>query len=80
MGFSFVATDPASKVSLYESPPQADHAWAGYLLPPVAPPATPPDSISYADSLSPQRMGSYVFASARPAPTTAHRYRRRGRP
>ena len=67
MGFSFVATDPASKVSLYESPPQADHAWAGYLLPPVAPPATPPDSISYADSLSPQRMGSYVFASARPA-------------
>ena len=42
MGFSFVATDPASKVSLYESPPQADHAWAGYLLPPVAPPAMPP--------------------------------------
>jgi hypothetical protein len=67
MGFSYVATDPVSKVSLYESPAQAGHAWAGYLLPPVAPPAAPPDRLSYADSLAQQRMGGYVFASARPA-------------
>ncbi|PXX47038.1 hypothetical protein [Undibacterium pigrum] len=62
--FNFLCTDPASQASLYEAPRAAMGAWSGYLLP--ANGQTPPDCISFGDSLSPDNKASYLFAQTRP--------------
>src|SRR5580692_8698910 len=72
-GFIFIATSANSGFSLYEADYQADMYWSGYLLPPQA--GTPPESISYTDSLrsvlnrgayTALYAGSFLFASTRP--------------
>ena len=62
--FNFLATDPTSQASLYEAPRVAMGAWSGYLLPATG--DTPPASISFGDSLSPDNTASYLFAHTRP--------------
>jgi hypothetical protein len=72
-GFNLVATSTSSGFSLYEAAYQADTYWCGYVIPPTG--TTPPDSISYADSLksvysrgsyTPLYAGSYLYAATRP--------------
>lgn len=71
--FTLVGTSASNKAALYEAPWQADQYWSGFLLPVAG--ATPPATISYADSLKSVRVsgawsavyaGWYLFAPTRP--------------
>jgi hypothetical protein len=72
--FTLVGASASNNAALYEAPWQADQYWSGYLLPSAS--APPPDTISYADSLTSNRIsgvwvplyaGWYLLAPTRPA-------------